>query len=109
MTKEQLISKGKITKATVKAFVKAPGLFIKVMSRFDGMTDACQAVKDTIRPVSVTDKHIDHTLGIDGAWFVNGSREYFEIVADGSFGTTGFYGIRVDNSCGWFLLLRKNT
>jgi hypothetical protein len=91
----------KITLATVKSFVKRHQneLLINVTSRFDGMTDMCESRHDGFKPVKNTDRHVENTLGIEGAWFVGHNRDYFS-----PYSAHGYTGIEVSNSCGCFIL-----
>jgi hypothetical protein len=103
MTKDQLKGKAKITKATVKAFIKdTNGLFLRVTSAFDGMTDACEVVDMDPEPVIPTSLNLRNTLGIHGAWFTEATQNGFRFFEDEK-----FYGISVYNCCGSFKLLRK--
>lgn len=93
----------KITLATVKSFVrKNPNMYIKVGSKFDGMIDCVRNVDDDFSPIENTDLNVNRTLGINGAWFVGGSRDYFQ-----SYKHNGFDGVRVYNCCGDFVLAVK--
>ncbi len=97
----------KTTLATIKAFVRrnASGLYVRTTSSFDGMTDCVQSVKGEFRKVeSLEASHKSNTLGIQGAWFVGGSRDYFD-----AYDENGFKGYRVYNSCGSFILAVKST
>lgn len=94
----------KITLATIKRFIKAnrASLHISVRSRFDGMID-CERFTDDpeFSPALDPDEGRNHSncLGIAGAWFVFGSRDYFQPYDDGQFA-----GYRVSNCCGSFVL-----
>jgi hypothetical protein len=91
----------KITLATVKKFVRENKgeLFINVKSAFSGMTDGCEYRNNGFELAKPTTDHIDHTLGISGAWLVGSSRNYFTPYNDGE-----LTGITVSNSCGHFVL-----
>lgn len=95
------LSAKKITMATVKSFIKEQTgtLYINVTSKFDGMVDGCEPVKGGFMKAAATTEHADHTKGVAGAWFVGGSRDYFQYYNDGK-----FEGIEVSNSCGRFVL-----
>ena len=91
----------KITLATVKSFIRKSGenLHILCSSSFDGMEDG-------VRPTGQTDfvkarrcNENKDTLGVAGAWFVGGSRNWFRVYNDGRFS-----GITVSNCCGKFTL-----
>lgn len=90
----------KITKATFKSFLrKNPNFVLKVGSRFDGMTDCVQTVKDSFsRPVKA-DFACDNNLGYQGIWLVGGSRDSFTEFNEG-----GLKGISVYNCCGSFVV-----
>lgn len=91
----------KITLATVKTFLKknAGNLYINVKSSFDGMTDCCESRYEGFTKAIATDEHPSHKLGIEGAWFVGQSRDYFS-----AFENDQMTGITVSNSCGRFVL-----
>lgn len=91
----------KITKATVKSFIKKnkATLFINVKSSFDGMVDGCTSHNDGFVPAKETTEHMEHTLGVVGAWFVGQSRDYFTAFEDET-----RTGVTVSNSCGLFVL-----
>ncbi len=94
----------KITKATVKSFMKkyANELYLKTCSYFDGQIDGTTSVKEPFSPIVKTDRNLDRTLGIQGAWFVGSSRDYFNSYNDGK-----FEGFEVSNCCGHFVLAKK--
>lgn len=97
----------KITLATVKAFIRtnATELYINVTSSFDGMTDGCEQRHEGFKKVTTfTADHREHTRGIQGAWFVGDSRDYFT-----AYKKDGFEGIQVSNSCGRFILAIKSN
>ncbi len=102
---ENLATK-KITLATVKSFVKKnrESLLINLKSRFDGMTDGVEMVKGGFIKAEATERNPDHTLGINRAWFVGQSRDYFrfyESIAE------NMIGIEVSNACGSFVIAIK--
>lgn len=107
---ERKMKTTKITLSTVKAFIKKhrENLFINVTSKFDSMTDGVESVKGGFAKVEedkTESKGITYheaTLGIKGAWFVRGSRDYFT-----HFENSEFTGIEVYNSCGSFILAIK--
>lgn len=90
----------KITKATFKSFIRknAGNLHVKVRSRFDGMTDCIQPIKDGYTPAE-PDRFPENTLGIKGVWLVGNSRDYFEPIEE-----HGFKGFKVVNCCGSFVV-----
>ena len=70
----------KITRTTLKSFIKNNfnDLKIKVDSKFDGMVDCVMPLENSgYQPITATESSVDHTLGINGAWFVGHSRDYF--------------------------------
>jgi hypothetical protein len=94
----------KITLATVKKFIRdnAGSLYIATKSRFDGMTDGCEPCADqsfTLAQAPEAGRNHENTLGIQGAWFVFGSRDSFD-----AFEADGYKGIKVYNCCGSFRL-----
>jgi uncharacterized membrane protein (DUF2068 family) len=94
----------KVTLATVKAFVRnsvGKGLHVKTNSKFDGMTDCVQIVDGaTYRKVETINMADEYRLGIEGAWFVRDSRDYFTVV-----NTAEWTGFEVYNCCGTFSLV----
>ncbi len=96
----------KTTLSTVKSFVnKNEGkLYIDVKSSFDGMTDCCEPLQGGfVKATKDTDTWNKHSLGVTGAWFVFGSRDYFHDYTE-----NGFSGYEVSNCCGHFILaIRK--
>lgn len=91
----------KITLATLKSFIKknAGKVFIDVGSKFDSMTDCCQICDDGFVKATDTNLHLEHTLGIQGAWVVRGSRDYLYAYEDDH-----YVGIKVSNACGSFVV-----
>jgi hypothetical protein len=91
----------KITLATVKSFIKKNNgkLFINVKSSFDGMIDGCRSQYNGFLKAETDAKMVDCTLGIQGAWFVGDSRDWFKPYQDDM-----FTGIEVSNSCGRFII-----
>jgi hypothetical protein len=97
----KMTSTKRITLATVKAFIRknAGKLLIEQTSDFDGMTDCVQRCEGGYSPVLKSDMVCDNNMGIQGAWFVFGSRDYFsEVKKD------GLFGYEVCNCCGSFSL-----
>jgi hypothetical protein len=101
----------KITLSTVKSFIKKniDNLYINEKSKFDGMTDGIESRHNGFIKAEKTKEHperpfkcSDRTQGIEKAWFVGDSRDYFEQYEDND-----FTGIRVDNCCGSFILAVK--
>lgn len=92
----------KITKATVKSFIKKnrETLFINCKSSFSGMTDMVERNPNAGFKIAQTEeRNAENTFGIAGAWFVGYSRDYFK-----AFENADFTGIEVYNSCGSFIL-----
>ena len=91
----------KITKATIKAFVKKnkEQLYIAHTSRFDGMIDGIRMEKGAFKKASFADDN-GHNLGVQGAWFVNQSNDYFTV-----FESESFVGYEIYNCCGCFKLV----
>lgn len=91
----------KITKTTFKTFIKknAEKLLIENQSTFDGMDDCVRACEGGFRPAVRTERNVDNTFGIEGAWLVGGGRDYFEAFEDAV-----RVGIRVFNCCGSFVI-----
>ena len=91
----------KATKSTIKSFIKRneDNLFIKVRSSFDGMIDGCAYYNDGFQKARKDTDNVRNTLGISGAWFVNGSRDYFT-----PYNENGLTGYEVSNCCGHFIL-----
>lgn len=102
-TQTQLKDK-KITLATLKKFIKEDGLFLKVQSKFSGMTDGIESGKNVYEPVEKTERNVERSLGIEGMWCVGSSRDLFTYVNDGE-----YEGIEVYNSCGCVTIARKIT
>ncbi len=95
----------KITLSTVKSFVKKNRnqLFINVKSSFDGMVDGCMSEKRGFEPI-VKYTFEKETMGIKGAWFVGGTKNYFNAYNDEIFS-----GFEVSNCCGRFILAVKGA
>lgn len=91
----------KITLATIKSFIKKNrnGLFINVKSDFNGMTDCVEDVKGGFKKITPSTNENKYNLGISGAWFVGGSRDYFTAYSDDF-----MVGYEIYNSCGSFIL-----
>lgn len=94
----------KITLATIKKFIRTNTgkLYISTRSRFDGMTDGCEPCADksfTLAQAPEAGQNHENKLGVQGAWFVFGSRDSFT-----AFEADGFRGIDVYNCCGHFRL-----
>ncbi len=95
----------KITRATIKSFINNNEIYIKEESKFDGMTDCVENIQgSSIRLAErITEgSNLKYNLGIQGAWFVGSSRDYFE-----AYEIDGYKGYRVYNCCGSFVLLAR--
>ncbi len=97
---------GKITLATVKAFIRKhrEDLLINVTSRFDGQVDGCMPENGGFIKAELTNEHFEYSLGVKGAWFVGQSRDYFKPYDNFGGDMTG---IEVTNCCGRFILAIK--
>jgi len=91
------------TLATIKSFIKKNSrLYIKTNSKFDGMVDCIMPTDDNdFSPVLAPDQGYNHEncLGIKGAWFVFGGRDYIYEYSDGR-----YQGYEISNCCGKFYL-----
>ena len=87
----------KATLATIKAFIRNNQAALHIKNTYDH--NHTVNGRDTFRPIDPTSASLRNTLGIAGAWFVKGSRDYFEPYQDDD-----FQGFRVFNSCGSFIL-----
>lgn len=95
----------KTTLATIKAFIrKNEGrLYINPRSSFDGMVDGVMPTGDnTFSPALKDERGFKNTCGIQGAWFVFGSRDWFTPYEDATFS-----GFDISNCCGNFILAIK--
>ena len=99
----------KITKATFKAFVrKNEGkIFINCKSSFDGMVDCVMPLEGGFVPLQRDDRDYGDTvskatLGYNGIWLVNGSRDWY-----GAYENENYTGIEVCNCCGAFIVVIK--
>lgn len=93
----------KITLATIKSFInKTNDLYISTRSTFDGMQDCVTSTgKKEFVKAERTERFMENTCGIVGAWFVKGSRDYFVEYNDGKFA-----GFEVHNCCGKFIVAK---
>ena len=96
--------KTRITKSTVKSFIKknADNLFIDVIYCITVNHSVKRYYNDGFKKTTFDSDNAKNTLGIEGAWFVGQSRDYFECYEDSTYS-----GIRVFNSCGTFVLATK--
>jgi hypothetical protein len=94
----------KITKATIKAFVKKnqEAMLIAHTSKFDGMIDGCRTESGEFKFVNLVDDN-GHNLGIAGAWLVNRGGDFFT-----EFKTSTATGYEISNCCGCFKLVILN-
>ena len=90
--------------ATLKAFAKrnAKQLYKKQTSRFDGMTDCNQSVKEEFTATELSDKTDYYATGIQGIYTVGSSDDHFDVYED-----KDFYGIEIYNCCGTSILAVK--
>ena len=97
----------KITLSTIKSFINKnrERLFINVKFSFDGIIDCVSSLNHGFVPAkkdkteSKCSDYYKSTQGIEGAWFVGCSRDYFEKFEDGN-----LIGYKISNSCGSFIL-----
>lgn len=91
----------KITLSTVKSFIKknSGNIYIDVRAEFDGMIDGLSFNAQGFYKAKPDPRGRSYTLGIDGAYFVGHSRDYFSAFEDEQ-----YQGITVVNSCGKFIL-----
>lgn len=95
----------KITKTTIKSFIKryADKLYIKQLNHFDGMVDCVMPVNNSeFEFAGISKKPSNYNLGVDGAYFVGDSRDYFTAYQDSE-----YVGYEVSNCCGNYLLVKK--
>lgn len=92
----------KITRATLKSFIKNNQVFVKVKSSFDGMTDCVQSVADEFRKVEGFNFDEQNTLGIRGLWLVGHSDDYFT-----EWENEEYKGIEIYNCCGTSIIATK--
>lgn len=92
----------KITLATVKSFIRRnrSSLLISVSSRYDGMQDGVRSTGDNgFSPAIDADSYHSNNHGIQGVWFVGGSRDFCS-----RFENETHEGYYVGNCCGSFTL-----
>lgn len=96
----------KITKATVKSFIKKnlDKIYINEKSRFDGMTDCVESRNSGFLKPSSAEYCHENNMGLTGVWFVGSSRDYFQPYEDET-----FKGIRVSNCCGSWIVATKKS
>lgn len=97
----------KITLSTIKKFIREnkDKLYINHQSSFDGMIDGTRYNDhpEWIKASVNMDEIEGPRLGVQGAWFVKSSRDYFKPVE-----RDGFTGYSVSNCCANFYLGVKN-
>lgn len=92
----------KATKATIKSFIKKNSGNIYLLGKryFDGMVDGCVETSErAFSKAEPTDRFPSNTMGVQGAWFVGNSRDYFMPYSDEQ-----FTGYEVYNCCARFIL-----
>ena len=97
----------KITKSTLKSFVNknCGNLYIKSLSRFDGMVDMVTNTESPnwrLAEKSTHESYKNYDLGYKGIYCVHGSGNSFKKYNDGE-----FEGIEVYNCCGCFIVGKK--
>lgn len=97
----------KITRTTIKKFIREnKDLYIKHRTKFDGMVDGVTDCQDKafhpVKRLEPTHHNFDYSLGIEGAYFVGGSRNWFD-----AYEKDGMKGYEVSNCCGSFILAAK--
>lgn len=98
----------KTTLTTIKKFIKENDgkLFIKNLTEFDPYTDGI--IRSQNNDFKIAEKKEydgigkDHTLGIENAWFVFDSRDYFE-----NYNDANFQGFKITNCTGSFILAKE--
>lgn len=91
--------------ATIKSWVKKSSgkIYIKNESSFDGMVDCVMPVRDSsFQLANNTERNIENTLGINGAWFVRQSDDFLK-----EYENDVYKGYSVSNCCGSFILAIK--
>ena len=97
----------KITLATLKTFFNkhSDNMYIKELSRFDGMVDCVMLTKDEFSQVKRSENISDNDLGFSGCWLVRSSRDSISLYEDDIY--TGF---QVYNACGsWIAATPKQV
>jgi hypothetical protein len=94
----------KTTLSTIKSFIRKNegNLFINVKSSFDGMIDGQSYYHEGFTKAEKDEDNARNTLGVNGAWFVNHSRDYLTPYDNGNFA-----GYEVSNCCGHFIIAVK--
>ena len=93
--------KRKTTIATIKSFIRKNHgkIYIQFRSSFDGMQDCVVSCKSDFELATYSTINEKYTLGVEGAWFVGSSRDYFDDYQDET-----YIGYKVMNACGSFIL-----
>ena len=95
----------RITKTTFKSFLRRnfeQGVYVKVLSHFNGCTDGVEDVRDEFRKIKAIDFE-KRNFGVSGISLVGGPRgDYFK-----SYDRDGWQGIRCDNCCGAFVVAMR--
>jgi hypothetical protein len=95
----EILKSKKITLATVKSFVKnVPAIYVEHKSSFSGMSDMVEYHSET-RMIEISK---EKALGINGAYVVGRSRDYFRYMESET-----HYGIKIYNACGSAILWAK--
>jgi len=91
----------KATMSTVKSFIRknSDNLLIKFKSAFDGRTDGTEFFTGAKFRKAVLEDFNNNTLGVKGAWFVGGSRNYIQ-----PYDKEGVRGFEISNCCGSFVI-----
>ena len=91
----------KITRNTIKSFIKNNEVYFRKAYEFDGMTDGIEYCHDqSISKAESPEEITKYNLGIKGAYFVGSSRDYFNYYEDDN-----YWGYEVYNCCSTFYLL----
>ena len=94
----------KATRATFKSFIRKnrENLLVKLGSRFSGMTDMVEEVKDEFSPAETARNFHENNFGYRRVWLVGGGRDIFK-----RFETDELTGLNVYNACGEFWVAVK--
>lgn len=88
-------------KRFIKARMAADDLYIKVKSKFDGMTDSVEYTKqEGYELAQREDTYHECNLGVSGVWIVSSSGNLVKEVQE-----NGLVGYEVYNCCGCFTVL----
>lgn len=92
----------RIRRTTVQAFLRkyAGQVQLRLDSAFDGMTDGVTYARTaTFKPAISTERNLEHSMGLQGVWFVGDGRDYIT-----PFESDTLTGYSVYNCCGSFIL-----